>query len=198
MRIIVRLIRLAQYALTVAGIAAVGYCAAIWFGAARFQASQARRFDGELEAHAARFARTSVSRPPFIAEEGEPIGKLEIPRLGLSVIVVEGVGHRDLDRAVGHVPGTAFPWQAGNIGIAGHRDTFFRPLRFIRPNDVITLSTLEGSYHYRVVATEVVSPSDVQVLQPAGADTLTLVTCFPFYYVGSAPKRFIVRAEHGS
>ena len=82
-----------------------------------------------------------------------------------------------------------------NVGIAGHRDTFFRPLRTIKRNDTITVTTLRGTYRYRVVSTSVVGPQDVQVLYPTEGDSLTLVTCFPFEYVGSAPKRFIVRAE---
>jgi sortase A len=102
---------------------------------------------------------------------------------------------RTLQRAGGHIAGTAFPGQRGNVGIAGHRDTLFRPLRNIQQNDVITLTTLAGEYRYRVVSTEIVSPSDVTVLQPNGHEVLTLVTCYPFYFVGPAPDRFIVRAE---
>jgi sortase A len=121
---------------------------------------------------------------------------MEVQRLGVSVVVMEGTSNKILRRAVGHIAGTAMPGQAGNVGIAGHRDTFFRPLRKIQPDDIITLSTLRGSYRYRVVFTKVVSPDDVAVLNPDGKkEALTLVTCYPFYYVGSAPERFIVRAE---
>jgi sortase A len=126
---------------------------------------------------------------------GGLIGRIEIPRLGLSVIVVEGVDRLILRRSVGHIPGTALPGEAGNVGISGHRDTFFRPLRNIRRDDIITLTTLLGEYRYRVVFTKVVSPSDVGVLDPSGNEILTLVTCYPFYFVGGAPDRFIVRAE---
>lgn len=110
-------------------------------------------------------------------------------------MVVEGVEDGDLKRAAGHIPGTAFPLDPGNVGIAGHRDTFFRPLRSIQRNDTIIVTTLQGAYRHRVVSTEVVGPEDIQVLDPTGRDTLTLVTCFPFDYVGPAPKRFIVQAE---
>jgi sortase A len=120
---------------------------------------------------------------------------MEIPRLGVSVIVAEGTNESILRRAGGHIAGTSFPGQGGNVGIAGHRDTLFRPLRNIRQNDVITLTTLAGEYRYRVMSTEIVSPSDITVLQPEGHETLTLVTCYPFYFVGPAPDRFIVRAE---
>jgi sortase A len=122
-------------------------------------------------------------------------GRIEIPRLGVSAIIVEGTGRRDLRRAVGHISGTGLPGQPGNVGIAGHRDTFFRPLRNIRQDDIITLTTLFGDYRYRVVSFKVVGPQDVAVLDPNGMEVLTLVTCHPFYFVGSAPDRFIVRAE---
>jgi sortase A len=123
------------------------------------------------------------------------IGRIEVPRLDLSVIVMEGVEASTLRRAAGHIPGTGLPGQAGNVGIAGHRDTLFRPLRNIRRDDLITLVTPLGEYHYRVVSTRIVNPHDVAVLDPDGNEILTLVTCYPFYFVGSAPDRFVVRAE---
>jgi len=110
-------------------------------------------------------------------------------------MVVEGVDDSDLKRAVGHIPRTALPGDSGNVGIAGHRDTFFRPLRSIERDDTITVRTLHGAYRYRVVSMNVVRPEDIQVLYPTGRASLTLVTCFPFDYIGAAPKRFIVRAE---
>jgi sortase A len=97
--------------------------------------------------------------------------------------------------APGHIPGTPLPGQSGNVTIAGHRDTFFRPLRLIRKNDTMKLTTLRGEDQYRVVSTDIVAPDDIHVLYPTGRNTLTLVTCYPFYYVGPAPRRFIVRAE---
>jgi sortase A len=119
----------------------------------------------------------------------------EIARLGLSVIIIEGDDGKTLRRAAGHVRGTALPGQLGNVGITAHRDTFFRPLRNIQLDDVITLTTLQGEYRYRVVSTKVVRPADVAVLDSTGGEILTLVTCHPFYFVGAAPNRFIVRAE---
>jgi len=189
-----------QIVLVVAGTMALGYWAIVWIRAERFQVIEARRFAAVSRSRAvpAPPAPASVVRlPPPGLKDGEDLGELEIPRLGLSLMVVEGVSIADLRRAAGHIPGTAVPWQPGNVGIAGHRDTFFRCLRFVRPNDAITLATLQGVYRYRVVFTKVVSPSDVQVLAPTGRDTLTLVTCFPFHYLGSAPRRFIVRAAKG-
>jgi len=122
------------------------------------------------------------------------IGRLEIPRLNLSVMVREGADESTLSRAVGHIPGTAMPGNIGNVGLAGHRDTFFRALRNIRDDDVIEFETTHGAYRYIVKSTKIVTPRDVSVLEASGGENLTLVTCYPFYYVGSAPKRFIVRA----
>jgi sortase A len=99
-----------------------------------------------------------------------------------------------LRRAVGHIRGTPLPGQQGNVALAGHRDTFFRGLRKVLVNDEITLTTLSGSYRYRVDSTKVVKPEETEVLEDDG-DILTLVTCYPFNFVGSAPRRFIVRAR---
>jgi sortase A len=123
------------------------------------------------------------------------IGRLEIPRLKISVIVAQGSDEATLRKAAGHIEGTAFPGDPGNVGIAAHRDTFFRPLRHIRPNDLVVVETLRGRYCYRVVGTEVVKSDAVGVLAPTAHQILTMVTCCPFYYVGSAPYRFIVRAR---
>ncbi len=127
--------------------------------------------------------------------EGELVGRIEIPRLGISTIVLEGVDGKTLRRGVGHIPETASPGTPGNVGLAAHRDSFFRGLKDIRKNDIIRLKTLDGSYQYRVESTEIVTPDDTQVLADTGIPELTLVTCYPFYYVGSAPKRFIVHAQ---
>jgi sortase A len=137
-----------------------------------------------------------TNEPPSVGPPAHQamIGRLEIPRLNLSVMVREGADEGTLSRAVGHIPGTALPGNVGNVGLAGHRDTFFRALRNIRADDTIELETTAGTYRYAVKSTRIVTPRDVSVLQASGGETLTLVTCYPFYYVGSAPKRFIVRA----
>jgi sortase A len=132
-------------------------------------------------------------KPPL--EEGALVGRIEVPRLGISTIVLEGVGTKTLRRGVGHIPETAPPGADGNVGLAAHRDSFFRGLKDIRKNDIIRLKTLDGSYRYRVESTEIVTPEDTQVLAYTGIPELTLVTCYPFYYVGSAPNRFIVHAQ---
>jgi sortase A len=134
----------------------------------------------------------AASRPQ--SQQLSVIGRLSIPRLRVNVIVREGADEGTLSRAVGHIPGTALPGKLGNVALAGHRDTFFRPLRAIRAKDVIELETTSGTYRYRVESTNIVGPRDVGVLAASGGQTLTLVTCYPFYYVGSAPKRFVVHA----
>jgi len=136
----------------------------------------------------------STKSPRSVAPNGL-IGRMEILRLGVSVIIMEGTDTSTLRSAAGHIEGTALPGQPGNVGIAGHRDTFFRPLRSIQRNELVTLTTLDGEYRYRVVSTKIVSPKDIAVLASNENEVLTLVTCYPFYFVGAAPGRFIVRAE---
>jgi sortase A len=108
--------------------------------------------------------------------------------------VLRGTDDRTLDRAAGLIEDTAEPGTDGNSGIAGHRDGFFRGLKDIVPGDTIELDTLQGTDVYRVERTWVVNPEDVSVLDPMSIPTLTLVTCYPFYFYGAAPQRFIVRA----
>lgn len=126
---------------------------------------------------------------------GDPVAELRVPRLHMAVMVLEGDSDSILDLAAGHIPETALPNAPGNIGIAAHRDTFFRPLRLIRPNDWITLATPAGVTRFSVTDTRVVSPENTSVLAPAPGRDLTLVTCYPFSYIGPAPKRFIVHAR---
>jgi sortase A len=135
---------------------------------------------------------TPADKPPL---PSSLIGRLSIPRLNVVAMVREGADSGTLSHAVGHIPGTAMPGKAGNVGLAGHRDTIFRALRNIKANDAIDVETDRGTFRYLVTSTKIVSPKDVSVLAAGGGPTLTLVTCYPFYYVGSAPKRFIVRAN---
>lgn len=183
------MVRWTHLTLLAAAASMLAYCGFVLADAHIFQAGERRRLERLLTQP--RIAR-AISIAPI---EGDLIGRIEIARLGVSAVVVEGVTALSLRRAVGHIPGTALPGQAGNTGISGHRDTFFRPLRNIRRDDIVILTTLLGEYRYRVVSTRIVGPHDVDVLDPGAGQVLTLVTCYPFYFVGSAPDRFIVRAE---
>jgi sortase A len=139
-------------------------------------------------------ARPGSRVPAHPVEKGSPIGLLEIPRLRLSVVVLEGTDDRTLRLGAGHIEHTALPGEAGNLGIAGHRDTFFRALKDIRKDDAVQITTPEGRFEYRVQSTQILTPKDTWVLRPSSSASLTLVTCYPFYFVGPAPERFIVRA----
>ena len=123
-----------------------------------------------------------------------PLGVLRIPRLRLEAPLLGSTDEATLDRGLGHIEDTAPPGTDGNTGIAGHRDGFFRVLKDITEGDTIELQTLAGRDTYRVERTWIVEPEDVSVLDPTPSRSLTLVTCYPFYFVGSAPQRFIVRA----
>ncbi|MGA2182645.1 MAG: class D sortase [Bryobacteraceae bacterium] len=123
------------------------------------------------------------------------IGRLSVPRLHLSAMVREGIDRNTLQLAVGHIPATALPGQAGNVGVAGHRDTFFRGLKDLRTGDEIQFSTLRGDFKYVVESLIIVEPDNVGVLAPSSENVLTMVTCYPFSYIGAAPRRFVVRAR---
>jgi LPXTG-site transpeptidase (sortase) family protein len=138
-----------------------------------------------------------ASPPGPAAEEGAVLGRIEIPRLGVSALLLEGVEPETLRHGAGHIPETALPAQHGNVGVAAHRDSYFRRLQDVAPGDTVRLTTLEGTFDYRVDWTRVVEQEQVDVLAPGAQSELTLVTCYPFSYVGPAPQRFIVRAHLG-
>jgi sortase A len=188
------MLKWAQRTLSAGAILTLGYSGWIEADAWIFQHRATQTLDRMVAAPPVSPVSLVRASPSLIAPDGL-IGRIEIDRLGVSVVVVEGAEMSMLRRAAGHIAGTALPGQIGNIGIAAHRDTFFRPLRNILRGDVITLTTLRGRYHYRVLSTKVVNPDDVAVLDSDGNEILTLVTCYPFYFVGAAPNRFIVRAE---
>lgn len=174
----------AYYFFLIAGLWGVGYATYVVVDAHAYQAIEESRLSD---------MRTAPG--PRVVAEGDVIGEIKIPRLELTAIVVQGESPRVLRRAVGHLPETALPGEPGNVALAGHRDSFFRSLRKIQAGDTIAIQTPQGEYEYQVESTQVVVPGDVAVLLPSGGNSLTLVTCFPFYYVGAAPKRFIVRAR---
>ena len=161
-----------------------------------------------LEVHAARQQAQHIGQvnpgstiPAPSAAPGTPtgsgsvIGRLEIPALGLTVPVMSDYDPASLKRGVGHIQGTAMPGGLGTLGLAGHRDTFFRPLQHIAHSMDIRVTDASGTYHYLVDSTEVVTPDQVQVLDILNQPKLTLITCYPFDFIGQAPKRFIVHAH---
>lgn len=177
-------LRGACYFFLVFGILALGYAGFVVADSYAYQALETKKF-----------TQAGPTQEPHILVEGEVIGELQVPRLGLDVIVVQGDSPASLRRAVGHLANSAMPGEPGNVALAGHRDTFFRPLRDIQPGDEIRFKAPARSFDYRVESIEVVGPTDMRVLEPSAEHELTLLTCFPFYYVGPAPKRFIVRAR---
>jgi sortase A len=174
----------------VVGVVSLGYFAYVVTESYLYQALENR----ELDAILASAPAPTVHVPRPSPAPGSMIGRIEIPRLGVSAIIRAGSDARTLRLAVGHITGTAYPGESGNIGLAGHRDTFFRRLRDIRVDDEIRIVTPEETYAFRVERTSVVTPRDTWVLNETPTPALTLVTCYPFTYVGSAPNRFIVRA----
>jgi sortase A len=186
-----------ELCLLLAGAIAVGIWGSSYARRAVYQAWGNQVLNRRIESRPANTsppgAASQAKAPPL--RNGTLIGRLEIPRLNVRGVVREGAGRDTLDVALGHIPGTALPGQPGNAGIAGHRDTLFRGLRNIAKGDVIQFQTPAGSYDYKVESTGIVKPDDVGVLNRSQYPEMTLVTCYPFYYVGSAPDRFIVKAR---
>jgi sortase A len=182
---------------------AIGVVALAWFASGQIYAAwEQAALSRELET-ARQAAEAADTAAPETQRAASPaplaaralVGRIEVPRLRLSALAREGVDVRTLRGSVGHVPGTALPGEPGNAAFAAHRDTFFRPLSGIRKGDTVLVTTPDGVHSYRVFGTRVVAPSEVSVLRSGQRSQLTLVTCYPFDYVGSAPQRFIVQAE---
>jgi len=149
------------------------------------------KFDREVAAPAV----AATGEAAVALREGDLVGRLEIPRIGLSVMVFQGTGEVTLIRGAGHVPGTPSPGADGNVVIAAHRDTFFRKLEGIRAGDRIRIATVGHTFEYVVASTETVEPEETRVMESRGRSELTLITCYPFHFVGAAPHRFIVHAR---
>jgi sortase A len=179
-------LRVLEYTLLLIGCAAIGWYTWSRVASAREQAALSRELDHVAAPAAAPSTAAPVSR--------SLVGRIQIPRLNLSAVAREGVDVTTLRLAVGHIPGTGLPGEPGNAGFAAHRDTFFRPLRSVRKGDEVIVTTPGGVYRYAVTGTRIVQPDDMSVLNPSAGATLTLVTCYPFDFVGSAPQRFIVFA----
>lgn len=196
-----KILVLSQYVSLIVGLVMLGYCAFVVIAMRRYQ----EQAQGKLE----RLAQTSsvqISDHTFLEATDRPVtrrvsnkpppfvGRIEIPRTRLSAIVAEGTSSEVLSVAVGHVEGTALPGESGNIALAAHRDTFFRGLGELQSGDFIRLTIPKGRFDYRVEFTEVVDPADTWILRSGSGQALTLITCYPFHYIGAAPKRFVVRA----
>ncbi len=193
--------RFVEWILVSVGLLCLAWYGLVQFRATQYQREQASKLDHDIaiQQETAPVERPSIERPtsaPRKTSEHELIGRLEAPRLHLSVMVVDGDDDETLKRAAGHLPDTPLPWEIGNSAVAGHRDSFFRPLAGIKVNDRLRLVTPHGEFNYAVADVRVVDPDDLSVLAQHGHSSLTLVTCYPFSYVGRAPKRFVVRADH--
>ena len=185
------LLRWSQRLLYISGILALGYVGFTLLDAGLYEASARRTLESQIKAE----KQPHEIQPRPAIKPGDLLGRLDIPRLGLSVAVLQGTRSRMLRLGTGHIEGTPLPGEAGNSGIAGHRDTFFRGLKDIRKNDEIQFQAATGLIRYEVDWVKVVAPDDLSVLAPSTESALTLVTCYPFYFVGPAPKRFVVRAH---
>ncbi len=166
------------------GLIAAGYAGYVVVEAESYQAIELRKF--------------TVKAPlaePHLPTIGEVIGEIEIPRLGIQAIIAQGDTDEVLRHAVGHIPETTLPGEPGNVGLAGHRDRLFRKLRAVQPGDIVTIKTPSETFRFQVETTSVVPPTDVGVLHSSNRRELTLITCFPFDFVGSAPNRFVVHAR---
>jgi len=193
-----------QYALLVAGLCAVGYCAVAFVEAAHYQdwaRDQMRKASLSVAEPLTTRGSATMSQPtafgvgPGVDPGMTLVARIDIPRVHVSDMVAEGTSPQVLRVAVGHIPGTALPGQAGNVALAAHRDTFFGRLGELKSGDLIRIAVPGRQYLYSVKFTDVVLPNETWVLQPSTGQLLTLVTCYPFHYVGPAPKRFVVRAR---
>ncbi len=187
-----RFIRWSRRLLFITGSAALAYVGITLLNARLYQVSAKHSLEIQIQM----VKEPSVSQVKPTVKEGDVVGRIDIPRLGVSVAVLQGTSSRMLRLGAGHIEGTPFPGEPGNSGIAGHRDTFFRELKDIRRNDEIQIQTATGLFRYEVDWVKVVEPNDTTVLEPSTVEsTLTLVTCYPFYFLGPAPNRFVVHAR---
>ena len=216
-----RILRVLQWSLIIAGLSLVGFWVGVRLHGELGQSSEIRKFEtarreltqqtttppdipaptGALEVDSP--VDTGLWAKGRIEEYQEsldhqvdaPLAILRIPKISLEVAVLAGTDELVLNRGVGHIAGTPLPGDGGNVGIAGHRDGYFRGLKDVTEGDVIELETLTGREDYAITELFLVDPHEVWVLEPTESPAITLVTCYPFYYVGSAPQRYIVRAE---
>lgn len=184
-------LKLAERLLWIFGFLLIGIYALVYAERTLFQSYGEREFERALE----RRPPAGKTEPARTFARGDTIGRLEIPRIGLQALVLEGADDKTLRRAIGHIEGTPFPGQPGNVAISAHRDTFFRNLGKLKRDDTVRFTTLDGIYEYAIDSIDIVRPVQTDVLRDLGRPTLTLVTCYPFSYVGRAPKRYIIHAR---
>ena len=205
-------VQLLEWAFALTGLVCLLYYDITTYRAIQFQRQQARQLEQAMERAMAEKASKSPTESPAATPENptierampgpkrkadhQLIGRLEIPRVRMSVMVVDGDDAATLKMAAGHLPDTPLPWEFGNSAVAGHRDSFFRPLSEIKMNARLRLVTPHGEFNYVVSNMRVVQPNDLSVLAQSGRSSVTLVTCYPFPYAAPAPKRFVVRADH--
>ena len=200
-------LRWTHWFLFIAGAVTLAWVALSLFQARLYQQSAGSALDAQVRAAQIQSAQIQPAQiqaasqlpanlPRAIVKEGGVLGRMEISRLGMSIVILEGTSSRTLRLGVGHIAGTAFPGEPGNIGIAGHRDSYFRALKDIRSGDEISIQTATGLSRYQGDRVQMLEPSDIAVLAPTAVPGITLVTCYPFYFVGPAPQRFVVHAHH--
>ena len=188
--------RWASRALLALALICLAYYSVVIVHTWRYQRAAKAQVEEMVSIERPKAARTVVPDAATPLKSGELIGRVDIPRLKLSAAVAEGDDDKTLGKAVGHLPDTPLPWQRrGNVALAAHRDGLFRKLENIRIGDDVRILTERGDYHYQVKKTHIVDPDDVWVIAPTETPTITLITCYPFSFVGNAPHRFIVQAE---
>jgi sortase A len=183
--------RWTQRILLLTGALSLCYVTLVLIGARLYQKDASLILDKQI--HADVDHKTVLPRKAI--KEGDVLGRMEIPKFGTSVIVLEGTTSRTLRLGVGHIEGTALPGELGNVAIAGHRDTYFRVLKDIRNDDEILLQTASGYARYKVDSIQITDPRDGAIVSDATESGLTLVTCYPFHYIGAAPERYVVHAS---
>ena len=182
-------------ALIILGVICLVFYSAATVSTWRYQ-RDAKAAVSEMLANPAGPADRTAPAAPRVLKTGDLIGRVDIPRINLSAAIAEGDDDKTLGKAVGHLPDTPLPWhRRGNVAFAAHRDGLFRKLEHVRIGDVVHVVTIRGEFHYRVTKTQIVEPSDLSVLKPTKTPTVTLITCYPFSFVGNAPRRFVVQAE---
>jgi sortase A len=180
-----------QRVLVICGAMALSYVGLMLLSARMYQKDAELNLEQQIYAQ----GQHEISLPKMSVKEGEVLGRIEIPRIKVSVVVLQGTTSQTLLHGVGHIEGTALPGEPGNIGIAGHRDTFLRALKDIHNHDEINIQTAAGIIRYEVDWIQITVPTDGAIVFSTTGSALTIVTCYPFHYIGAAPERFVVHAH---